>query len=224
MKPVKTFHILCEPIISFGRFVAIVGGVGLLIGFFFADYPSILNGEIYHYDPQTRGIEIFGYAFFIFLIIVGLIGHKVQKWDEYKIELYPDNWMRNILIHPDGDEEFAYVPPDVVCSVSKYKKRYSRRRKNWYIWLNFEFYHEGKLYGANFDGWIIEPKNVKEFDEFANLLRRLAQENRKKIKGKIPPKILACGVATWLNSEYGQKVFDEREKLIKEDRNNGWSS
>ncbi len=223
MKPIKTFHLICEPMLSFGRIVAILGVVGILIGFFFADYPSILNGKIYKYDLQTRAIEIFGYAFFIFLIIVGLIGHRVQKWDEYKIELYPDNWMRHILIHPDGDEEFAYVLPDLVSGVSKYKKRYSRRKKNWYIWLDFEFYYDGKLYAANFDGWVVEPKDVRKFDDFANLLRKLAQENRKKIKGKIPPRILAYGMRTWANSEYGQKVFEERERLMKEDEINEWS-
>ena len=63
MKPVKTFHLLCEERFSFGRLVALAGVIGLCIGFLLADLPSIENGTIYHYDLQTRVIEIFGYVF-----------------------------------------------------------------------------------------------------------------------------------------------------------------
>lgn len=220
MKPVKIFHLICEPVISFGRFVAIVGIIAIIFDFFAFTYPDIVSGEINRYDLQATFFMYFSYGLFLFFIVAGFIGHRMQKWYEYKIELYPDNWMRTILIHPEGFEEPAYIPPDLLCSVSKYKKRYSRRRKNWYIRLSYEFYHDGKLYGVDFYGWVVAPKDIKEFDDFANLLRELAKENRKRIKGKIPPKILAYGVRTWLNSEYGQKVFEEREKLAGGER--GW--
>ena len=201
--------------LSFGRIAAIVGISFIILVFFVITYPDIKNGEIFKYDLLTAFLVYFAYGLFLFFIVAGLIGHRMQKWYEYKIELYPDNWMRTILIHPEGFEEPAYIPPDLVCSVSKYKRRYSRRRKNWYIRLSYEFYHDGKLYGVDFYGWVVAPKDIKEFDDFANLLRELAKENRKRIKGKIPPKILAYGVRTWLNSEYGQKVFDERESLME---------
>ncbi len=224
MKPVKTFHLLCEPMFSFGRFVAIVGGVGILIGFFFADYPSILNGEIYHYDPQTRGIEIFGYVFFIFLIIAGLISHKVQKWYEYKIEWYPDNWTRAYMKAPgDTWEWLGDIPPDRIVKVARYYKRYSKRKKNWYIWIRYAFMYKKDAYVLNAYGWIDRPEEIKDYDRFVATLRKIAEENRKSLNVKIPPRILWFGLATWRNRDYANELYEQREKLIKGDGNNDWS-
>ena len=225
MKPVKTFHLLCEPMFSFGRFVAIVGIFAIPFYFFLTDYGDIVSGKFYHYSLQLRILDIFAYGLFISFIIAGLIGHKVQKWYEYKIEWYPDNWTRAYMKAPgDTWEWLGDIPPDRIVKVARYYKRYSKRKKNWYIWIRYAFMYKKDAYVLNAYGWIDRPEEIKDYDRFVATLRKIAEENRKSLNVKIPPRILWFGLATWRNRDYANELYEQREKLIKEDGNNDWSS
>ncbi len=220
MKPVKTFHLVCEPILSFGRFAAIVGILAILFDFFAFTYPDIVSGEINRYDTQAMFFMYFSYGLFLFFIVAGLIGHRVQEWDEYKIEWYPDNWTRAYIKHPgDTWEWLGDIPPDKIVKVARYYRRYSRRKKNWYVWIQYAFMHGKDAYVLNAYGWIDRPEEIEDYDRFINTLRKIAEENRKRLKVRVPPRILWFGLATWRNRDYANELYEQREKVIKGDEN-----
>jgi len=217
MNPPKKFVLVGEPAFSWGRIVALTAVFGICLASSLTIIPDSISGKIYRYSLDTWIITIFCAGFFIFLIVGGLVWHRRQQWPEFIIYFYEDRWTRALFKElPRVEDWYGDLPPSLICSVSKYKKKYSKKKKNWYIRLSYNVYYKKDVYGIDAYGWVKEPKDIKEWDKFVETLRRFAEENRKKKKMKIPPRILWFGLYSWRKLDYAQKLWEEREKQLGE--------
>ena len=216
MKPEMKIVLVAEDRLSTGRWFVIIAIFGLLLGSSLTLIPDYLNGKIYTYDSQTWAFTFFGIGFFITMIILGLVAHHVAKWPEFVTEVFADGWMREFLRSPDGRPTQINndIPPDLIVKVSKYRKKYSKRRKNWYVWLTYSLYYDGKIYDIIHYGWLNEPKKIEKLEEFVHQLEKLAEKNSggKEIKVSF---FDVTDILEWNTLEYSKELKEQRDKLIE---------
>ncbi len=216
MKPEMKIVLVAEDIYSAGRIMAVGGIVLILITFFVFNLPDILIGDVAEDWNTNGGLYIFGYTLSIILIILGLVAHHVAKWPEFVTEVFADGWMREFLRSPDGRPTRinSDIPPDLIVKVSKYRKKYSKRRKNWYVWLTYSLYYDGKIYDIIHYGWLNEPKKIEKLEEFVHQLEKLAEKNSggKEIKVSF---FDVTDILEWNTLEYSKELKEQRDKLIE---------
>ena len=216
MKPKMRIVLVAEDKLSIGRWLIIIAIFGLLLGSSLTLIPDALNGKIYHYDQQTWGFTFFGIGFFIFMMILGAIAHRRTKWPKFVTEVYPDGWIRELLISADGTPRRVSndILPDLIVATKydRYKKKYSKKKKMWYIRWFYSLYHERKIYLIIHYGWLKEPI-LREFENFVNELNKLGEKNSKGKNLKVSF-FDVVDVLEWNKLDYSKKLKEEREKLI----------
>ena len=221
MKPKMRIVLVAEDRYSAGRWMTVIG-IGLLILFLYMDLSRLLTGDlkVYHkYTTTDWAVFYISYIVAILFILFGIIAHRLAKWPEFVTEVYSDGWIREMLASSDGtpmsiDND---IPPDliVVTKYDKYKKKYSKRRKMWYIRWVYNLYYNGKIYSVIHYGWLKEP-NLEKFEEFVKYLKDLGERNAK-------GKDLDVGffnvydITVWDKLDYSKKLKEERDKLISGD-------
>ena len=216
MKPKMRIVLVAEDKLSIGRWLIIIAIFGLLLGSSLTIIPDTLNGKIYHYDQQTWGFTFFGIGFFIFMMILGAIAHRRAKWPEFVEELYPDGWIRPKMRYAKNNYEEVYcdIPPNLLVRIKKYKKKYSKRKKMWYIRFVYDFMYENKVYSNILYGWLKEPQDIREFEKYVNYVKEQAKKNTKVKQVKITISMSGYGVYSWSELDYAKKLKEERDKII----------
>jgi len=218
MKPKMRIVLVAEDRFSPGR-ITMAGGICIiLMTFLFFNLGPILSGSAQEDWSENGGLYIIGYTLAVVFIILGAVAHRLAKWPEFVTEVYSDGWIREMLASSDGtpmsiDND---IPPDliVVTKYDKYKKKYSKRRKMWYIRWVYNLYYNGKIYSVIHYGWLKEP-NLEKFEEFVKYLKDLGERNAK-------GKDLDVGffnvydITVWDKLDYSKKLKEERDKLISE--------
>ncbi len=217
MKPKMRIVLIAEDRLSIGRWLIIIAIFGLLLGSSLTLIPDALNGKIYHYDQQTWEFTFFGIGFFIFMMILGAVAHRLSKWPEFVEELYPDGWIRYRVIRGNYTSFESCVPSDLIIRISKYKKKYSKRRGMWYIRFNFDIFYENKAYTAVSYGWLKEPKDLREFEKYVNYIKEQAKKNTEGKQVKITFSNSGYSLDSWNEIDYAKKFREEKEKLISGD-------
>ena len=220
MKSKMRIVLVAEDRYSPGRIMTAGGIILLIIQVLFFDLRHYLKGDIQNfYSTSTDwGISIIIYSVSVIMIILGIIAHRVAKWPEFVEELYPDGWIRPKLIYPKSGYEEVYcdIPPNLLLRIKKYKKKYSKRRKMWYIRFVYDFMYENKVYSNILYGWLKEPKDIKEFEKYVDYIKSRIKENTKGKPLKITLSMSGYDVTQWSELEYAKKIKEERDKLIGE--------
>lgn len=216
MKMIKRYVVNSRLRLTTGMVVSGIGAIALGWAVFMLLW-EYSNGVMERYTSSDYFVRIAGFAIFIFFIWLGRYADKKQEWPDYIIEVYDDGWIHYQLKYRDSDYRIrdCWIPMDKIVGIGKYKKIYYKKKGKWYILLDFGFTDGEKVYGPFFNGWLIEPKDIKEIDSFVEMLKKLGERNRKKIKIKIPHSVNWYGISTWEESDEAQKIKDEREKMLE---------
>ncbi len=216
MKPKMKIVLVAEDRLSLGRWLTIIAIFGLLLGLSLTLIPDALSGEIYHYDTGTWEFTFFGIGALIIMMITGLVVHHVAKWPEFVEELYPDGWIRPKFIYANKPVEVVDcdIPPNLLVRIKKYKKRYSKRRKSWYIVFAYDFVYEDKAYTRRIYGWLKEPEDIKYFEKYVDFVKEQARKNTGGNPVKITFSMSGYGIYSWSELDYAKKLKEERDKLI----------
>ena len=219
MKPKMKVVLIAEDRFSTGRVMFAVGLVLLLVGVFFFDLPALLSGTYKTYSTGDWIATIFGYGVCIFFIVGGIVAQRVAKWPEFVEELYPDGWIRTKLIFTRNGYERVHcdIPPNLLARIKKYKKKYSRFKKNWYIVFAYDFIYGDKAYTRKIYGWLKEPKDIKEFEKYVEFIRKQVEKNTAGKPVKVTFSMSGYGILQWDELEYAQKLKEMRDKLIDEE-------
>jgi|GEM_PF-6041492 len=203
--------------VTAGKAIVGIAVTGLIASFIIILLPDILNGDIYRYDKNTWIITILSIGFFLFLMWFGLYGDKKQKWPDYILEIYENDWLRYQLKYRGSGVVWhdIFIPPDLIVGVGSYKKKYHEKTGRWNIQSDFGFTDGEKVYGAFLSGWIVEPEDTKEFDKLYEWFRKKGEENVKRLGIKVPKSFAWYGIGTWEESEKGRKLKEEGEKLLR---------
>jgi len=215
MKPEIKIVLLAEDRYSIGRIMAI-GGISLiLITFFVFNLPDILIGDVTQDWNTNGGLYILGYGLSILLIVSGLVAHHMAKWPEFVEEVYPDGWIRYRVRYGNNVSFESGVPSNLIVRISKYKKRYSRRREMWYIRLNFDILYGNRAYTAVSYGWLKEPEDIKEFERYVNYIKEQIKGNTKGRPIKMTFSTSGYSLDSWNELEYAKKLKEQWKKLIE---------
>jgi len=219
MKPKMKIVLVAEDRFSSGRIMETGGILIILLIFFLFDFRHILLGDISKYNTADWGTSIFGYVTGFFFIILGAVAHRLAKWPEFVEELYPDGWIRPKMIYAKNNYEKVYcdIPPDLLVRIKKYRKKYSRRKKNWYIRFVYDFMYENKVYSNILYGWLKEPKDIREFEKYVEYINKQIEKNTKGKTIKITFAMSGYSVTQWDELDYANKLKEERDKLISGD-------
>jgi len=196
-----------------GMAISGISVIGILF-FLYLLYGDIVSGDIYRWNITDHIINIAGFVIFGFLIWAGRYMDKKQKWPTFTLEIDDDYWI-HIRENYDGNVvEHNDIPPDKIIGVI-YKKKFYKRKNNWYVYIDFGFMHKGKVYGPFFYGWIVEPKEIREFDKLAEFLKKRADENVKRENIKVPPRAVWYGITSWDQLDDAKKLTEEHlQKLV----------
>ena len=218
MKPKMRIVLVAEDRYSAGRWITVIG-IGLLILFLYMYLSRLLTGNLKVYQKYTTTdwvVFYMSYIVAILFIVLGIVAHRLAKWPEFVTELYPDGWIREILANSDGTPRSVSndIPQDLIVATKydKYKKKYSKRRKMWYIRWVYSLYYDGKIYVVIHYGWLREP-DLEKFEEIVKYLINLGERNAK-------GKDLDVGfsnlydITVWNKLDYSKKLKEERDKLI----------
>jgi len=217
MKMVKRYVVNAKLRLTTGMVVSGIGAIllGVLIYLLLTEYQS---GYLFHWTSTDYVINISGFAISIFFIWLGRYGDKKQEWPECIIEIYDNGLMHYIMRYKSGSEIYnSWILMDRIVA-RYYKKKYYKRKKNWYIDSQFGFTDGNKIYGIFFYGWVKEPRNISEFDRLIEEIDKLIEENKKRLNlKKVPHTVTWYGVSSWEETEEAQKIKEEmRKKLRKE--------
>ena len=198
--------------------IAIIG-LGA-IGLFFESYLTIIdvvNGDLYTYGISDWALTIFSIVVMIFFVLLGRFTDKKQKWPDYILEIYEDCWVRYQIKYRESEsiEDEIYISSDMIVGIDEYKKKYYENKDAWYIQSGFGFTDGEKVYGPFLTGWLVEPKDIKEFDALMEWLKKKGEENVKRLGIKVPKSFAWYGIGTWEESEKGRKLKEEGEKLLR---------
>ena len=115
------------------------------------------------------------------------------------------------------EKVYCDIPPNLLVRIKKYKKKYSRHKKNWYIRFIYDFMYENKVYSNILYGWLKEPKDIKEFEKYVKYIKDQAEKNTKGKPVKITFSMSGYSVTQWDELDYAKKLKEERDKLISGD-------
>ena len=217
MKPEMKIVLVAEDRCSIGRIMAIGGIVLILITFFIFNLPDILIGDVTEDWNTNGGLYIFGYTLSIILIVLGLVAHHLAKWPEFVEELYSDGWIRAKMIYAGNNRErvFCDIPPDLLVRVNKYKKKYSRRKKMWYLRFVYDFMYDNKVYSNILYGWLKEPDDIKEFEKYVEHIKKQIEKNTEGKPVNITFSMSGYSITQWDDLDHAHKLKEERDKLIE---------
>ena len=219
MKPKMKIVLVAEDRFSPGR-ITMAGGICIiLMTFLFFNLGPILSGSAQEDWSENGGLYIIGYTLAVVFIILGAVAHRLAKWPEFVEELYPDGWIRPKMIYAKNNYEKVYcdIPPDLLVRIKKYRKKYSRRKKNWYIRFVYDFMYENKVYSNILYGWLKEPKDIREFEKYVEYINKQIEKNTKGKTIKITFAMSGYSVTQWDELDYANKLKEERDKLISGD-------
>ncbi len=217
MKMIKRYVVNSRLRLTTGMVVSGLGAIflGIFVMLVLWEYQT---GYLFHWTVTDYVYTIGGFIIFIFFIWLGRYADKKQQWPDYIIEVYDDGWIHYQLKYRDGAYTIndTWIPMDKIVRIDYYRKKYYEKKKNWYIMLHFGFTDGEKVYGCFFDGWLLEPKNIDEIEEFVDGIKKRIEENRKRLKmKKVPGPVSWYDISTWEDSDEAQKIKDEREKMLK---------
>ncbi len=219
MEPKMKIVLIAEDRYSAGRWITVIG-IGLLILFLYMDLSRLLTGNLKVYQKYTTTdwvVFYMSYIVAIVFIVLGIVAHRLSKWPEFVEELYPDGWIRYRVIRGNYTSFESCVPSDLIIRISKYKKKYSKRRGMWYIRFNFDIFYENKAYTAVSYGWLKEPKDLREFEKYVNYIKEQAKKNTEGKQVKITFSNSGYSLDSWNEIDYAKKFREEKEKLISGD-------
>lgn len=218
MKPKMKIVLVAEDRYSAGRIMSIIG-VGLLLFYLYMDLSKVLSDNLKAYEEyNSADWSVFFITYFvaILFILLGIVIHRKKKWPEFVEELYPDGWIRPKFIYANKPVEVVDcdIPPNLLVRIKKYKKRYSKRRKSWYIVFAYDFVYEDKAYTRRIYGWLKEPEDIKYFEKYVDFVKEQARKNTGGNPVKITFSMSGYGIYSWSELDYAKKLKEERDKLI----------
>ncbi len=199
-----------------------VSGLGV-IAFIWAVWTlvsDLLTGEFNKFNITDYLVIILTFVVFGSIIWAGRYMDKKQRWPIFTVELDEEGWIKYIEKEGDNVTMHYSIPPNNIVAV-KYKKKYYPKKNKWYVNYVVGFTtrkDKRKIYGFFFYGWILEPKDIKEFDKLAQHLKNLAENNVKAYDIKVPSTTVWYPIDDWDKLEYVKRVNEEHlQKMVSAD-------